>query len=154
MSQLVLPLRNWVNPEVKATKKWNLTPHSITLPLYQIEVRDATVLKWTLVIPLHHIETFTTPVLTSLWVSHYALGFSKSLVVISPWEKSYKHTKHRLGSNQWSGRSGLNPRLSHTKDSKMVLDAALLNSQYDKVRVKGKVEQSKEWSSAIPYTSV
>ena len=37
---------------------------------------------------------------------------------------------------------------------KMVLDAALLNTQYYKVRIKGKVEQSKEWSSALPYTSV
>ena len=36
----------------------------------------------------------------------------------------------------------------------MVLDAALLNTQYYKVRVKGKVEQSREWSSAHPYTSI
>ena len=36
----------------------------------------------------------------------------------------------------------------------MVLDAALLNSQHYKVRIKGKVEQSREWSSALPYTSV
>ena len=37
---------------------------------------------------------------------------------------------------------------------KMVLDAALLNTQRYKVRIKGKVAQSKEWSSALPYTSV
>ena len=36
----------------------------------------------------------------------------------------------------------------------MVLDAALLNIQYYKVRIKGKVEQSSERSSALPYTSV
>ena len=35
----------------------------------------------------------------------------------------------------------------------MVLDAALLNIQHYKVRVKGKVKQSKEWSSALPYIS-
>ena len=37
---------------------------------------------------------------------------------------------------------------------KMVLDASLLNSQYYKVRIKGNVAQSKEWSSALPYTVV
>ena len=36
----------------------------------------------------------------------------------------------------------------------MLLDAALLNTQYYKVRVKGKVEQSMEWSSTLSYTSV
>ena len=36
----------------------------------------------------------------------------------------------------------------------MVLDTSLLNTQQYKVRIKGKVEQSKEKSSAVPYTSV
>ena len=36
---------------------------------------------------------------------------------------------------------------------KMVLDATLLNTQYYKVCIKGKVEQSIEWSCALPYTS-
>ena len=40
------------------------------------------------------------------------------------------------------------------KTQKMVLDATLLNTQDYKVRIKGKVEQSREWSSAHPYTSV
>ena len=40
------------------------------------------------------------------------------------------------------------------KIQKMVLDAALLITQHYKVRIKGKVEQSREWSSALPYTSV
>ena len=40
------------------------------------------------------------------------------------------------------------------KTQKMVLDTSLLSSQYDKVRIKGKVEQSREWNSALPYTSV
>ena len=35
----------------------------------------------------------------------------------------------------------------------MVLDAALLNTQHYKVRIKGKVEQSREKSCAFPYTS-
>ena len=36
------------------------------------------------------------------------------------------------------------------KNQKMVLDAALLNNQHYKVRIKGKVEQSREWSSTLP----
>ena len=40
------------------------------------------------------------------------------------------------------------------KTQKMVLDATLLNTQHYKVRIKGKVEQSREKSSALPYTLV
>ena len=40
------------------------------------------------------------------------------------------------------------------KTQKMVIDAALFNTQHYKVRIKGKVEQSWEWSSALSYTSV
>ena len=36
---------------------------------------------------------------------------------------------------------------------KMVLEAALLSTSHSKVKIKGKVEQSREWSSALPYTS-
>ena len=37
---------------------------------------------------------------------------------------------------------------------KIVLDAALVHTQHYKVRIKGKVEQSRERSSALSYTSV
>ena len=40
------------------------------------------------------------------------------------------------------------------KTLKMVLDTSLLNTQQYKVWIKGKVEQSKERSSALLYTSV
>ena len=40
------------------------------------------------------------------------------------------------------------------KTLKMVLDTSLLNTQHYKVRIKGKVEQSRERSSALHYTSV
>ena len=40
------------------------------------------------------------------------------------------------------------------KTKKMVLDAALFNPQHYNVRVKDKVEQSREWSSALLYTLV
>ena len=38
------------------------------------------------------------------------------------------------------------------KTQKMVLDACLLDPQYYKVRIKGKVEKSRERSSALPNT--
>ena len=43
---------------------------------------------------------------------------------------------------------------SYQKTLKMVLDTTLLNTQHYKVRFKGKVEQSWEWSSALLYTLV
>ena len=55
---------------------------------------------------------------------------------------------------QWPGRSGFNPRSSHTKDSKIVFDTALLNTQHYKVQIKGEVEQSREKSRVLAYTSV
>ena len=36
----------------------------------------------------------------------------------------------------------------------MVHDTALLNTQHYKVRIKGKVEQSRERNSALSYTSM
>ena len=43
---------------------------------------------------------------------------------------------------------------SYEKTQKMVLDATLLNTQHYKVRIKGKVEQSRERSSVLLYTLV
>ena len=40
------------------------------------------------------------------------------------------------------------------KPQKMVLDISLLNTQQYKVHIKGKVEQSRERSCTLPYTSV
>ena len=40
------------------------------------------------------------------------------------------------------------------KTLKMVFDTSLLNTQQYMVRIKGKVEQSREKSSAFAYTSV
>ena len=40
------------------------------------------------------------------------------------------------------------------KTLKMLLDTSLLNTQQYKVRIEGKVEQSRERSSALLYTSV
>ena len=43
---------------------------------------------------------------------------------------------------------------SYQRLKKMVLDAALLKSQHCKVRIKGKVEQSREWSGALLHIGV
>ena len=40
------------------------------------------------------------------------------------------------------------------KDLKMILDVALPNTQHYKVSIKGKLEQSKDWSSAFPHIVV
>ena len=46
------------------------------------------------------------------------------------------------------------PVESYQRLKKMVFDTFLLNTQDYKVRIKGKVEQSRETSSALPYNSV
>ena len=56
--------------------------------------------------------------------------------------------------NNGSGDLGSIPGRVIPKTKKMVLDASLLNTQHYKVRIKGKVEQSKERSSTLPYTLV
>ena len=43
---------------------------------------------------------------------------------------------------------------SYQRLYKSVLDTSLLNTQQYKVHIEGKVEQSRERSSALPYTSV
>ena len=43
---------------------------------------------------------------------------------------------------------------SYQRLKKMVLDASLLKSQHYKVGIKGKMKQSSERSSALPYTLV
>ena len=53
------------------------------------------------------------------------------------------------GPGDW----GSIPGRDISKIQKMVLDAALLNTQHYKVRIKGKEEQSKEWIGAPLYIS-
>ena len=52
------------------------------------------------------------------------------------------------------GNLGSIPDRVTPKTQKMVLDASLFNTQRYKVEIKGKVEQSRKRSSALPYTSV
>ena len=43
---------------------------------------------------------------------------------------------------------------SHQIFKKMALETSLLNTQHYKVRIKGKMEQFRERSSALPYISL
>ena len=52
------------------------------------------------------------------------------------------------------GDQTLIPGRAIPKTQKMVFDAALLSTQHYKVRIKGKVEQSRERSSTILYILV
>ena len=58
--------------------------------------------------------------------------------------------KFANGLREWSSIPGQ----VIPKSQKMVLDAALLNTQHYKVRIKGKVENSGKWSRTLPYISV
>ena len=53
-----------------------------------------------------------------------------------------------------TGDRGSIPDRVILKTQKMILDTSLINSQHYKVRIMGKVKQSLERSSALPYTSV
>ena len=59
----------------------------------------------------------------------------------------------RVFTNDW-GDLGSIPGRVIPKTLKMVPDTSLLNTQQYKVHIKGKVEQFKERSSALPYTSM
>ena len=59
----------------------------------------------------------------------------------------------RVFANGPGGRGSI-PGLVIPKTFKMALDTSLLNTQHYKVRIKGKMEQSRKRSSALPYTSV
>ena len=60
----------------------------------------------------------------------------------------------RVFANVPVGRGSIPGRVIPKTLKIIVIDTSLLNTQHYKVRIKGKVEQSRERSSAIPYTSV
>ena len=59
----------------------------------------------------------------------------------------------RMSANS-PGNQGSVPGRVIPKTQKMVLDMTLLHTQHYKVRIKSKMEQSRERSSSLPYTSV
>ena len=48
-------------------------------------------------------------------------------------------------------RPGFHRRSNHTKNLKMILNTSLLSTQHYKVRIKGKMEQSREGRRSLPY---
>ena len=52
------------------------------------------------------------------------------------------------------GDQGSIPGWVIPKTQNMVLDATLLHTQHYKVRIKGKVEESREWSINFPFSPV
>ena len=63
------------------------------------------------------------------------------------------HLMGRVFANGPGDRGSIPGRVI-PKTQKIVLDVALPSTQHYKVSIKGKVEQSWEWSIALPYTSV
>ena len=67
---------------------------------------------------------------------------------------SCKSTNRAISLMNWlfangPGDRGSIPCRVIPKTQKMVLDAVLLNTQHYKVRIKGKVEQSRDWSGVV-----
>ena len=90
-------------------------------------------------------------------VSNGALGRT-SLITALPFLHS-KHFKNIIIFLTFSCLKKIegiffNYNISIPKTLKMVVDTSKLNTQPYKVRIKGKVEQSREMSCALPYTSV
>ena len=67
---------------------------------------------------------------------------------------NFSHGLMCIVSANGPGERGSTPGRVITKTQKMILDAALFNTQHYKVRIKGKVEQSRGWSGLLPYISV
>ena len=65
----------------------------------------------------------------------------------------FKEHKNMPFANGPGGQGSIPGRVI-SKTQKRLLDAALLNTQHYNVRIKGKLEPSKEWNSAFSFTSV
>ena len=111
---------------------------------------------------------FLTPT-TPLIISHRLLGFLESLMPLKNWcsiharwfKISLKHSiricifAYLVECTPMVRETGVQSQVRVTpKTLKMVLDTSLLNSQQYKVCIKGNVEQSRERSSVLSYTSV
>ena len=68
-------------------------------------------------------------------------------------EPHYQNTVGRVFDNGPGDLGSISGRVI-TKSLIMVFDASLLNTQQYKIRIKGKVGQSREKSSALPNTSM
>ena len=95
----------------------------------------------------------TRPIRKYIFMQFYFWFESFNAVVYEFFSRNttlYLKLETAILSNYWGSISGW----VIPKTQKMVHDAALLSTQHYKVRIKGKVEQSRKWSSALPYTLV
>ena len=82
---------------------------------------------------------------------NFSLWFSLNYLQIRSYINQATGLMSRMLANG-PGDGGSIPGWVIPKTLKMILDATLLNSQYYKVGIQGKVGQSRERSSALPYT--
>ena len=84
--------------------------------------------------------------------THYSLGKKIIYIYIYIYNRIIGLMNRVLANGP--GDRGSIPGRVLPKTPKMVLDTTLLNTQHYKVWIKGKVEQSRERSRALPYTLV
>ena len=100
-----------------------------------------------------HLYFISRQIKHSWWILEYFVYICEQVSKsVSRFPRS--HLSPFFEVRHWSGRPGFNPRPSHTKDAKMLLDTVFLSIQHYKVRIKGKGEQSRELRSALSYTLV
>ena len=107
--------------------------------------------QWTLLFNWNHIITNKLFVLdTNSW-NHFTVYILYMLRIV-PW--SYNCLHGLVGRVFANGSGDLGSISGHVipKILEMALDTSLLNTQQYKVRIKGKVKQSRERSSALSYT--
>ena len=101
------------------------------------------------------LNGYTYEILSKVWqiLSEFMLLDNNSLDEHLQFSLIIGHHGNMSNANG-PGDLGSIPGRVIPKTLKMELDTTLLNTQHYKVRFKGKVEQSREWSSALPYTLV
>ena len=151
----------WVQSQVESyqrLKKWYLIPPCLTLSIIKYGSR----VKWSN--PGKGVAPSPTP-----WCSSYRKGslrvtldyscqlyftyiLLKYLILMRYCINRVIGLMSRVFASSL-GDQGSIPGQIIPKTLKMVLDATLLNTQHYEVRIKGKVEQSRERNSDLPYNS-
>ena len=88
-----------------------------------------------------------------IYIYIYRVDVSQVFLHIVIWYQVFLSNTNKLHT-VGPGNLGSIPGRVIPKTFKMVLDTSLYNTWQYKVRIEGKVEKSRERSSAIPYTSV
>ena len=129
---------------VTGQSKWihnsQMTIVEFFFQLYEFSLYEIYILK---IIHCALLESYKNSLIYSQFVSF--LKYLLRIYIYGPAVRVFANGPGDLGSI---------PGWVIPKTLKMELDTTLLNTQHYKVRFKGKVEQSREWSSALPYTLV